>query len=215
MHIPQYCIVHKKGIFCVFEGIDGSGKTTLLKETLSRLLQAGVPEDSIVLLREPTESPSGKKIRECLSSASPPPPEVWLSLFIEDRKFNVQENILPALAAGKMILQDRYYYSTAAYQGSEEGILPEEIIQRNRKEGFPDPDLLFFLKIRPELSIKRIEENRSGRESFETLSQQKSIHANFLSVLPESCIMLDAEKPPEQSAEKAAEAILKFSKQKH
>lgn len=154
----------RQGFFIVFEGIDGSGKSSqarLLKDFLS---QQGY--DS-VLLREPTEGPWGKKIRDILTYGRKGiSPEDELKLFIEDRKENIQNNILPALKSNKVIVQDRYYFSTIAYQGAL-GIDPSRLREMN--EAFAvKPDVVFYLKIDPKLGLERIETGRQGeKESFE------------------------------------------------
>jgi len=204
--------VIKKSIFCVFEGIDGSGKTTLIQETQKKLLKSGITQSDLLVLREPTSGETGLKIRECLSHETPPSREEWIRLFIEDRKYNVKNNIFPALEKNQIILQDRYFYSTAAYQGDLEiSPSPEEVLEMNLSCGFPLPDILFFLDISPEESLERVERYRQSKENFETLSQQKKFYENFLIILPENCIFLDAARDTEELAVAAAEIILEFS----
>ena len=154
----------QRGFFIVFEGLDGSGKSTqafLLKEFLC---QEGY---DAILLREPTEGAWGKKIRDLLSNGRKGiSPKEELNLFIEDRKENIKKNILPAMKENKIVVQDRYYFSSIAYQGAI-GLKPQEI--RAMNEAFAlKPDLVFYLEIKPALGLKRIEANRQGkRESFE------------------------------------------------
>ena len=105
----------QRGLFLVFEGIDGSGKTTLSKMTHTHLKDLGRP---VIWLREPSDSPWGKKIRELAGTRSRIPIEEELSYFQRDRRWNVTHNILPALKRGDSIVLDRYFYSTACYQPS-------------------------------------------------------------------------------------------------
>ena len=165
----------QRGFFIVFEGLDGSGKTTqafLLKEFL---VKKGY---DAILLREPTEGPWGGKIKELLSNGRKEiSPQEELNLFIEDRKDNINKNVLPAMRDNKVIIQDRYYFSTIAYQGAL-GVEPQQI--RAMNEAFAlKPDLVFYLEIRPELGLKRIEAGRKGkRDAFEKehyLSKVKEI----------------------------------------
>lgn len=154
----------QQGFFIVFEGLDGSGKTTqaaLLKEFL---VKRGY---DAILLREPTEGPSGKKIKRLLSDGRKGvSPQEELNLFIEDRKENIDTNIIPAMKNNKVIIQDRYYFSTIAYQGAL-GIEPQQIKTMN--EAFAiKPDLVFYLEIKPGLGLKRIEVGRKEkRDAFE------------------------------------------------
>ena len=154
----------QQGFFIVFEGLDGSGKTTqaaLLKEFLDK------KGYDAILLREPTKGPSGEKIKRLLSNGRKGiSPQEELNLFIEDRKENIDTNIIPAMKDNKVIIQDRYYFSTIAYQGAL-GINPQEI--RVMNEAFAiKPDLVFYLEIKPDLGLKRIEAGRQGkRDAFE------------------------------------------------
>ena len=115
-----------------------------------------------ILLREPTEGPWGRKIKNILSNGRKGiSPAEELNLFIEDRKENISKNILPAMQNKKIIVQDRYYFSSIAYQGAL-GIEPHQI--RTMNEAFAiKPDLLFYLEIKPELGLKRIEAGRKGK----------------------------------------------------
>lgn len=169
----------QKGVFIVFEGIDGSGKTSqtfLLKEFLDK------KGYDVILLREPTEGAWGKKIRTLLSNGRKGvSPEEELNLFIEDRKENINKNILPAIKGNKIIVQDRYYFSSIAYQGAL-GIDPRQI--RAMNEAFAiKPDLLFYLEIKSALGLKRIDKSRKEkRDTFEKklyLDKVKKIFDSF------------------------------------
>ena len=169
----------QRGFFIVFEGLDGSGKTTqafLLKEFL---VKKGY---DAILLREPTEGYWGGKIKELLSNGRKEiSPQEELNLFIEDRKDNINKNILPAMRENKVIIQDRYYFSTIAYQGAL-GVEAQRIREMN--EAFAlKPDLVFYLEIEPELGLKRIDVGRKGkRDAFEKahyLSKVKTIFDSF------------------------------------
>lgn len=139
-----------KGVLIVFEGTDGTGKSTQL-QLLSRYLQdKGYP---VVTTREPTEGQYGKKIRELYVNRSKYSQEEELELFLADRREHVQDFLAPALAQGKVILCDRYFLSTAAYQGAR-GFDPEEILEMNRFA--PDPDLALLFQVPIDTGLKRI-----------------------------------------------------------
>lgn len=195
------------GLFCVFEGIDGSGKSTLLGKTAESLGER-LPEPP-VLLREPTDGPAGKKIRQLLTSGgSSLSAAQWLELFVEDRHYNRKTWILPALEQGKVVLQDRYYYSTAAYQNSP--LLPaREILDRHRSEGFPDPDLLFYISIPVRVALERIRTGRSSTEYFETEEKLTRIQEIYESSIPPTARVLDGTLPPDRLAKEVAETILR------
>jgi dTMP kinase len=134
------------------EGIDGSGKTTQAGLLAGALKQRGF---TVVLTREPTSGPAGQRLRRYLSGPArhlSPPEE--LALFIRDRRDHVARVIRPALAAGHVVVTDRYYYSSVAYQGAL-GLDPARILAEN--EAFaPRPHLVFILTLPPALAVARL-----------------------------------------------------------
>ncbi|MGL4369429.1 MAG: dTMP kinase [Spirochaetota bacterium] len=160
----------RKPLFIVFEGIDGSGKSTACSGIERLLREEGEP---VIRLAEPTQGSSGREIRERLASPIKPDPDTMLELFISDREDDVTINILPNLAAGNIILMDRYYYSNAAYQGAS-GLSWKRILRLNDDYSFPRPDRVYFMDIDPERALERIqkrnEENGCRSDSFEKLS---------------------------------------------
>ncbi len=174
--------VIKKGVLIAIEGIDGSGKSTQAKRLVSFLTESGY--DAVYLL-EPTLGKWGKEIREMAERGRrEKSPEEEYRLFLLDRKENVKENILPALKAKKIVVLDRYYFSTMAYQGAL-GIDPDEI--RGENEAFaPMPDLVILLTIPVSQGLSRIKEKRGGFTAFEGreyLERVKSIFEDFVSPL--------------------------------
>lgn len=170
----------KKGVLIAIEGIDGSGKSTQAKRLVSFLKESGY--DAVYLL-EPTYGKWGKKIRDMAKRGKrEKSPEDEYRLFVLDRKENVKENLLPALKAKKIVVLDRYYFSTMAYQGAL-GIDPQKI--RDENEAFaPIPDLTILLTIPVPQGIARIKENRGDFTAFEGseyLEQVKSIFEDFVS----------------------------------
>ncbi|MBU0483170.1 MAG: dTMP kinase [Proteobacteria bacterium] len=141
----------QRGLLIAFEGIDGTGKTTQIKMLASALNDMGL---QTVVTREPTDGPYGKRIRELYVSREGVSAAEELALFIDDRRQHVRELIEPSLVAGKVVLTDRYYLSTAAYQGVA-GHDPEVIIAQNELFA-PIPDLVFLLKVPPALGVHRI-----------------------------------------------------------
>jgi dTMP kinase len=133
-------IIIAGGLFVVIEGIDGTGKSTQLHLLAEKLQQLGY---AVVSTREPTDGPYGRKIRELFVDRQAVSQEEELELFIADRDQHVQEVIKPALADGCVVVCDRYYLSTVAYQGAN-GMDPEFIMERNRD--FPVPDLAIIFE---------------------------------------------------------------------
>ena len=139
------------GRLVAFEGLDGSGKSTQLERFAARLRAAGC---DIVTTREPTELPSGQRIRKMARSGEELEPEEELRWFVEDRRAHVDEVIKPALRADRIVLTDRYYLSTVAYQGAR-GLDYEKILGDSEAE-FPLPDLVLLLELDPEIAFERV-----------------------------------------------------------
>lgn len=163
----------KRGVFLAFEGIDGAGKTTQAFVLKDRVEDFGL---EAVYVKEPTSGQWGRKIREIASKGrAGVPAEEELDYFIFDREEDVRENIAPALGQNKVVIADRYFYSTIAYQ-SALGLDPMEI--RKRNSDFPVPDMVFLLEIPPSLSQTRITRHRNekanvGYEQLEYLGLVK------------------------------------------
>jgi dTMP kinase len=150
----------RKGLLIVFEGIDGAGKSTQAKLLYERLKKAGF---KAVLSKEPTEGEWGQKLKKLIEKGRRSiTPQEELEWFTKDRQQHVEKTITPGLNEKKIIILDRYYFSTIAYQGAL-GFDPEEIERRNL-EFAPQPDLLFLIEITPHLGLRRIIENR-GKEA--------------------------------------------------
>lgn len=165
---------NSRGILIAIEGIDGTGKSTQVGLLADYLSSSGC---TVVQTREPTDGPFGKKIRQLFVDRGQCTPEEELALFIEDRRQHVREVIGPALAAGHIVVTDRYYYSTAAYQGAA-GHDPDEVFAKNSFA--PEPDLVILLTMTPQESLARIKELR-GEElnDFEQEDQLYKVAALF------------------------------------
>ncbi|MBL0954163.1 MAG: dTMP kinase [Leptospira sp.] len=194
-----------KSQFFVFEGIDGSGKTTVSKRVSEILNEKLFPN---VWHREPTDSVFGKKIREFLQGKIKLTQEEQLKLFLQDRELSVQDIILPTLKNGKSIVQDRYYFSTAAYQGRDEEHAAD-ILYMNEDKGFPEPNHVYFLDLSPEEALERRNTRGGKQEVFDESSEQTRIYQNYLAILPESTIFVDATADLEEVVNFCVEDILK------
>ncbi len=182
-----------RGLFVAFEGIDGTGKSTQLQLLADYLRSRGL---EVVETREPTNGPYGRRIRELYLDRGRCTPEEELELFIQDRKQHVAEVIAPALASGKAVLTDRYYYSTAAYQGAAGGD-PGSIFAANSFA--PVPDLVLLLTMDPEVSVQRIEQFRGETcNDFEQLEQLQKVAALFTSFSDNCITRIDAARTVDQ-----------------
>ncbi|HHO47959.1 MAG TPA: dTMP kinase [Desulfobacteraceae bacterium] len=184
-----------RGILIAMEGIDGTGKSTQLG-LLGRYLRGrGFP---VIETREPTNGPYGRKIRELYVDRGKYSVEQELELFVEDRRQHVREVIEPALASGHIVLTDRYYFSTAAYQGAA-GINPDEVFARNSFA--PRPDLVIVLTMPPEISLIRIRESRGDElNDFEQEDQLRRVAELFESFDDPSIRRIAADAPLEDVA---------------
>lgn len=177
---------HSNGFLLVIEGIDGTGKSTQaarLKEEL-----AGRGHD-VLLTKEPTNGKWGQLLRDSASKGRLSA-EAELQAFIEDRKEHVATKILPALAAGKVVIMDRYYFSTAAYQGAR-GFDPNEIIRQNETFA-PEPDMLVIMDIDPELGRSRIHSRGDVANEFETNAGLNKARAIFAAIQKPYVVRIDA-----------------------
>jgi dTMP kinase len=167
------------GALLALEGIDGSGKTTQADLLAGALKRRGL---MVVLTREPTSGPAGQRLRRYLSGpARHLSPAEELALFVADRREHVARVIRPALAAGHVVITDRYYYSSAAYQGAL-GLDPARILAEN--EAFaPRPHLVFILTLPPSLAVARLSRSphrlRQLSERQDYLEQVAAIYASL------------------------------------
>lgn len=162
------------GRFFVFEGIDGSGKSTQCKLLAQTLREHGY---NTIETREPTNGPWGKQLRELAQQGTRLSPQEELDLFVRDRKAHVQDLILPQLQQGSIVLQDRYFPSSVAYQGSRG--LPTHTILDAHQGWAPLPHAFFFLYLSPQQALQRITERRQVPDAFETLEGLQSCEGIF------------------------------------
>ena len=171
-----------RGLFIVLEGIDGTGKSTQARRLGERFTAQG---REVVLSREPTDGPWGAKVRESGGSGRMSPQEE-LECFIKDRRQHVEELIAPSLAAGKVVILDRYYFSTMAYQGAR-GFDHDEI--RRMNEAFaPVPDLLLILDLDVDLALQRIGARGDTANEFEKRESLQRCRDIFLSLADEKFV---------------------------
>jgi len=152
----------RHGLLIVLEGIDGSGKTTQARRLLRRLRRCGF---KAAFFREPTRGKWGREIKRQAARADSLTPEQELDLFVKDRRQNVEKNLRPALAAGKVVVLDRYYFSTIAYQGAK-GVNVRRIRRVNEAFAVP-PDLVVVLDVDAGAGLRRIRGRKTRDELFE------------------------------------------------
>jgi dTMP kinase len=172
---PSPTSMHR-GLFIVIEGIDGTGKSTQARRLGEWFASHG---REVVLSREPTDGPWGRKLRESATTTRLSP-EDELQYFLNDRRQHVEEKITPALSEGKVVILDRYYFSTMAYQGAR-GFDPAEI-RRLNEEFAPIPDLLLILDLDVDAAHQRIGHRGDSANEFEKHESLQRCREIFLSL---------------------------------
>lgn len=181
------------GLLVAFEGIDGSGKTTSARLCVEALNHQGY---SAISLREPTDGPFGRQLRQIMTCPDQRNPQAEFELFLKDRQEDVTQNIQPALAGGQIVCIDRYYISSMAYQGAL-GISPE-LIQTENEKFAPPPDLILYFDVPMEVALRRIYESRpDGANQFEKLENLKKVQSIFKGMEFPQMVHINAGQPLE------------------
>lgn len=192
-----------KGLFIVIEGIDGTGKSTQARRLGEWFTDQG---REVVVSREPTGGPWGTKLRESASTGRLSPEEE-LEYFLNDRRQHVDELIAPSLAAGKVVILDRYFFSSMAYQGAR-GFDPLEIRRRN-EEFAPLPDLLLILDLDVDTAHARIGVRGDTTNEFEQRENLTRCREIFLSLNDEPFVrVIDSNGTLENVAAKIREEVM-------
>ena len=197
-----------RGRFIVVEGVDGSGKSTMAGRLVVHLSR----DRKVLSFREPGGTALGGKIRELLLDAknSEMVPMTELFLFMASRAQLVEENIRPALRRGEVVVCDRYYYSTAAYQGAAGKIGIQTVIDVAEKVAkFERPDLVLLFDVDPAIARLR-DGNRTDRVESKGLDYQRKVRAGFLKLArkdPRRIKVIDASRPADEVFEAVKKAV--------
>ncbi|MDR0881690.1 MAG: dTMP kinase [Candidatus Adiutrix sp.] len=184
-----------RGFFIALEGLDGVGKTTLARRLSTALAGLGL---NPLEVKEPTEGPWGRQIRELARAGRRlARPEEELDLFVRDRAEDVEQNIGPALLAGRPVVADRYILSNVAYQSSL-GISEKTILAANAR--FPWPDLMVILEAPVATGLARIAAGRpeGPNQAFEAPAYLEKVKTSFDRQNYPSILRLDARSEPGQ-----------------
>jgi len=159
----------RKGALITFEGVDGSGKTTQLRLLAEFLRERGA---TVLETREPGGTEISEKIRAILldPSHSAMVPQTELLLYAASRAQHVEEVIRPALARGEIVLSDRFFDATTAYQGYGRGVDYVDILRLNEfATGGLKPQLTFILDIPLEVLRERLSQRSAHADRLESL----------------------------------------------
>lgn len=177
----------KRGTFITFEGTEGSGKTTQ-----AELLAGWLEKQNPVLVREPGGTELSEQIRDVLLyKGLEIDAEAEMYLFMASRRQLIAEVIEPAIAAGQIVIADRYHDSTLAYQGGARGVAT------SWPPTFPRPDVTFLMVGPVEAGLNRHEmagksKDRMEQESLEFHRKVADAYERLAAAEPERFVRLDA-----------------------
>lgn len=187
--------------FVVFEGIDGAGTSTQIE-----MLKKNPLAKKFFFTAEPSEGATGLFLREILAGKAEVSPETAAYLFAADRAEHLwgKGGISEQVEGGKIVVCDRYIFSSLAYQGTTCG----EILPKTINSPFPLPEILFFFEISAEDSMARIEKRGERREIYEkremlakTAERYRKVISEYKSQNEMKIVELDASLPKEKIAE--------------
>jgi dTMP kinase len=191
-----------KGTFICIEGLDGCGKTTQARLLVRALRKAGY---NAVYTAEPSKGKIGKFIkRYCLHATQRVSVIVEALLFAADRFEHLENEVIPALKSGRIVISDRYVFSSLAYQGAAG--LDLKWIERINEHAVT-PDLALFVDVDPEVAIQRVKPRKSVMENLGTQMKVREVYLKF--VEEGKLVRIDGNKPINDVAKDVLDVTLK------
>jgi len=185
----------KKGLFIALEGIDGSGKSIQAK-LLGGFIGKEKGDNSVLVTNEHTDGLVGRLIDDVLNKKEELDSTALQVCFVADRVDHVNSLIKPALNQGKVVVNDRYYWSTAAYgylSGREE---MNRLLLINEKM-CPKPDLFIFIDVKAEVALERMNIGRESLTIFEKKEKLKKVREAYKILVEDNknmAVMVNGEK---------------------
>lgn len=201
----------RRGVFIAFEGIDGSGKGTQISLLKKRMEMEGYP---VFKTLEPNDSPTGALIHQIMIGRVQTTNDVIAALFVADRLDHIQNpvnGILKFVNQGINVISDRYYFSSYAYQSVD--VPMDWIIKGNEPAAaLLKPDVTVFIDVDPEITMKRIEDNRATKELFEETGRLVETRKRYFEAFEklkdsENVVVIDGARDVESIAEDVWEAV--------
>lgn len=197
--------MRRKGTFICIEGLDASGKTTQARRLVRELTRRGF---QTIYTTEPSSGEIGKFIRNyILERKKRVPIAVEALLFAVDRVDHLEQMVKPALEEGKIVVSDRYVYSSLAYQGAA-GLDLNWIEEINRS--VITPDLAIYLDVPPEVVVKRMKRKRSVMERLQIQQKVQRVYMKF--VKDRRLIRIDGNRPKDEVSSDILATVLSFLK---
>jgi dTMP kinase len=196
-------LLSKKGAFICIEGIDGCGKTTQAKLLTKKLGKS----HHAIYTAEPSQGKVGTYIRNYLYGEKRLSIVLEALLFAADRIEHLENEVIPALNEGRLVISDRYVYSSLAYQGAA-GLSIEWIEKVN--EYALKPDLAVFIDVDLETVMSRLKDKKSVMENTETLQKVRDVYRMFVS--KDELVRIDGNRGEAEVAAALEDVVLKFLK---
>ena len=201
-------LMAKRGAFICIEGIDASGKTTQAKILVRKLRRKGI---DAAYTTEPSRGKVGTFVRRyILDREKRVPTTLEALLFAADRVGHLENEVKPALEKGRIVVCDRYVYSSIAYQGAA-GLSLDWIQCINQFALVPD--LAVFLDVSPEIVLKRLKRNKTVMETNANLQKVREVYLKI--VRDGKMITLEGDKPIEEVAKDILRVALDFLERSH
>ena len=214
--VPKLKRPPSTGLFIAFEGVEGSGKGTQIRLAKEYLESEGI---DVLVTREPGGTVVGERLRELLLDHETGHVEARTEalLFAASRAQHVTTVIRPALAAGKVVICDRYIDSSLAYQGWARGVGEQDVLTLNvwATQGL-FPDLTLLLHLEPEAGLLRSleEPDRIEVESGEFHAKVSDAYLKIAEEHPERFVVVDADDTPDRVHEQVVEALQRVLKER-
>lgn len=195
----------KRGVFICLEGIDASGKSTQARWLVRNLRRRGF---DAIYTTEPSDGEIGRFIKRfVLQRKRRIPAVVEALLFAVDRVDHVESKIERALESGKIVVSDRYVYSSLAYQGATG--LDIDWIKRVNRMALP-PDLAIYIDVPPEVVVERMKRKRSVMETLATQCRVREVYMQL--VREKRLLLIDGNRPAPEVVQNILNVVLKHLK---
>jgi len=202
----KHCL--HRGILVAIEGIDGVGKTTQSLRLVDRLKALGF--DAIRFFEPTNETPEAKLIRLKLQESISRTSGELIDLFLADRRHDVEKHIAPALSEKKIVVMDRYFLSTAAYQADSRPW--QDILEANR-EFAPEPDVSFIINWPADTALTLIKKRDNALSTFENKTALITIRGRYLEIARQDVgnyVVIEKIADEEDVCDEILDALLKY-----